>query len=1177
MTLNIKRTLPVEKNAWLHTNFSDIAKGILISAIILSVFLFLLDHTIKYLFFIFGLSLALILILLVYQNDFKLKLRIPSPKLIDYFFVICSILAFTISNLLEPSGEILFPFSIIISFFLPGWVLLRIIGVKDFQRVNLSDLCLSFALSVGLSSVIFLLVLQADIETGKALFGIYAIISLLPVLKDRVFKLFAKQEPKFDSHKEFGIFEIVILLWITIFFVTVISVIYPEMSFDPGLDIVRHFSQSNQILNSPEIYGTIYPIFHSTLATVIVLSSAPMWLFQSGLAYLSLIVVFSFYIMARSYLMDLNTHAHLLATIFFFVFSGLGWIYYVIQSLNLVDSVEYFKILLTTINNSYGDTGYGIGPFLWLWFRPVTLGFTIFFVMLYLLKNNSLSKRNYIIITSLLVGFLAGIHFPELVIFVLLIFGIAVFRPSIKLRLKETTVSILLGLVIWTVLIFSNQYFFDPQYQIHSFQFLIPLGILSGLSLVLITFYKRISFSFKINPKVIAIAALIIYGILLIYWLTNIEEDSTINFLPNLAVPLEYYPVILGVVGGIAIVGSIIVAKKYRDHPIILFLILFIITIVVGKAITYVNLNFFETGYFERRLILFVYVAATLLASVAITHFFKRIKKLDRRILKSLIVGSFVSLIVFGGIFSTYLSIEYNALRLPNISMTNNEISLLSHLSQVDPRSILLTVTDRSKLIAHYANLGDVVDKYRYPLWASEYPEQTLHVISTLNSSTIISLNTQDSKEISKNYEDGYIASHLLKVAPLLYEGQEGQILQIPTVSSPLPESQVALVLPEDSDEIYYAYDILSLGGYNYTTILLADINSLQKARVVITPNEELALKIIDYREDYKLKFEKLIVLKIDANDSLLIDKNHSTDSSLIYEDDDLLFSSKIKDISDNREIKFPDNLAVNEIFADSDFEVKSYYHPRVPFLLHKEYDGFNIDYLNVNPIIERLNSGDEKSRDFYQYMGKLLEFSEIELPHYKLTGISQYVPFSKGVVAFKNLIFQGNVILESDSAVINLKNNPIIVNLVDSELEFENVSQILPIKIDKVIVNASQGILKGGKGFYSQVSFNQSSVRFEGQPAIISIVDSNGEVNTVTSEEIEINLSESIFLIRQPKVTSDGITEFENFYGFGKVPRKVKFVNENFQINGTETLNIIFSDEFTISIDNSFKGKIIR
>jgi len=125
--------------------------------------------------------------------------------------------------------------------------------------------------------------------------------------------------------------------------------------------------------------------------------------------------------------------------------------------------------------------------------------------------------------------------------------------------------------------------------------------------------------------------------------------------------------------------------------------------------------------------------------------------------------------------------------------------------------------------------------------------------------------------------------------------------------------------------------------------------------------------------------------------------------------------------------------------------------------------------------------------------------------------------------------------------------------------------------------VNAAQGVLKDGKGFYSRVLLNQSSVQFVGRPAIISIFDSNGEIHTISSEEIEIKLPESTFLIRQPKVSCDGITKFENFYGFGKVPKNIRFDNENFQINGKVILNNKLSDEFTISVDNFFKGKITK
>ena len=136
MILKTNQFFPSLKNAGFYLQFSYITKGILICAIVFSVFLILLEHNIKYIFFILGILLASIIILFLSQNDFRFKIRIPTPKLIDYFFIICSVLVFTIDVLLEPTGEILFPFSIIVSFFLPGWVLLRILGVNVFQRLD---------------------------------------------------------------------------------------------------------------------------------------------------------------------------------------------------------------------------------------------------------------------------------------------------------------------------------------------------------------------------------------------------------------------------------------------------------------------------------------------------------------------------------------------------------------------------------------------------------------------------------------------------------------------------------------------------------------------------------------------------------------------------------------------------------------------------------------------------------------------------------------------------------------------------------------------------------------------------------------------------------------------------------------------------------------------------------
>ena len=151
----------------------------------------------------------------------------------------------------------------------------------------------------------------------------------------------------------------------------------------------------------------------------------------------------------------------------------------------------------------------------------------------------------------------------------------------------------------------------------------------------MIIFNKRPSFTFKINPIVVVSAALFVYVILFLAWFVGIDEDKEFTFKPDYAIPIEYYPVLLGVVGGIAIGGAIIVAKKHWNRPIILFLILFILAIVVGKIITYLNLNFFDTGYFERRLLLFVYVASTLLASITFLYILKSVDKINHGIIKS--------------------------------------------------------------------------------------------------------------------------------------------------------------------------------------------------------------------------------------------------------------------------------------------------------------------------------------------------------------------------------------------------------------------------------------------------------------------------------------------------------------------------------------------------------------
>ena len=204
---------------------------------------------------------------------------------------------------------------------------------------------------------------------------------------------------------------------------------------------------------------------------------------------------------------------------------------------------------------------------------------------------------------------------------------------------------------------------------------------------------------------------------------------------------------LLGIVGVFAIPGIVLVAKKYRSQPIIIFVVLFLLVIVVGRVITYVNADFVFSDYCERRMIPLVYVSASLLAPIAVLRLINRIKEEQQqqkqqqegeekkrwiaikhlKYLKNTLIVIILSFLVLGGILSTFLSTEYQILDISKYTLTNNEINLQSALNNVNPYSTLLTVTGRSMNVAEYYVLGSIVNYYRYQLWPSESPELPLH------------------------------------------------------------------------------------------------------------------------------------------------------------------------------------------------------------------------------------------------------------------------------------------------------------------------------------------------------------------------------------------------------------------------------------------------------------------
>jgi hypothetical protein len=853
--------------------------------------------------------------------------------------------------------------------------------------------------------------------------------------------------------------------------------------------------------------------------------------------------------MARSFLRDVNKHAHLFATIFFFVYSGFGWIYFVQQKLQNFDPGQNFNLLDRAVGLTYFDVGDGMSSWYWLWFRPVTLGLTITFIMFYLMKQKSLTKLQFISFFSLLVLTVSQVHFSEVAIFVVLLFVLTLLKPRIELRVVESAISIIIGLVISAGFSFIYRHFLNSEFQISSDQYLPFLIVLAILIIFLVRFNARPRFSFKLRPVFIASIALFLFCIFIIIWSFNPNLFSMQGDLETLGVPWVLYPVLLGIVGAIAIPGIILLIMKNRNHPLMIFGVLFLLAIAIGKVVSFANSNYFSTGYYERRIFPLTFAAASILASLIVAEILKEGKLFGNFKLNNTSKTILISSLILVGSLSTFLTLDYRVISTPLFGLNDTEIKLLNSLSNIDTHSTLLTLSDASRDMAQYSKAGQVLDEYRFLIWPSNTPEVALSVMSPLDSPTTIFLSDSDMQEIAKTYNHLFIERHFLKVGDMVYKGNGGEVLQIPPVSSPSPISNMILVMQEDPPKYDYAYDVLSLGLYNYSTALLADVNSISKGTIIIAPDEKIASETLLYKKEYGLQFKKLIILDLVGSDKVLNIMNSTSNSVILRENDSKWVSYPMQTIPKN-----------------------------IPTFSHKTYGDSEIYYFNLKPIIAKLEVGHDDTRQLYPSLGRLLELTNETLPSYKISKRSSFSTISGGVTAFGAASFYGNTTVKSPSAIIMADQGHVKVYSKGIISEYNNVSKIIPISVDNISIKSNSGSISGGYGFYSNAIFNSTSVtQFSGNPAVVSMIYKNQSSIKVTGKEIQLSVPKSHILVREPVIKSENYTKFNQFYGFGQVPAKIAATNEELSLSGPLTLDVRYPGNPTVARNSSFMGTVIH
>ena len=360
---------------------------------------------------------------------------------------------------------------------------------------------------------------------------------------------------------------------------------------------------------------------------------------------------------------------------------------------------------------------------------------------------------------------------------------------------------------------------------------------------------------------------------------------------------------LLGITGIFAIVSIPMLIHRHKEHSIVIFIVMFVLMICIGRAITYIGSEFTATGYFERRIVFHVYAAGCILAPFSI---FKIIEYLDKMEITSalrkrahLLSFTFISFLVLVGTLSTFISIEYQINFDSRFAVTDSKIQAISKSVSRDPYSTLLTASAQSRDIAEFSSPGYLIDSWSKQIWPSQSPELPLSILPMFNSSFIY-LQGNDDEIVSTNYKNGYLNKHLLQVAPVIYENTSEKVFQLPRLSPVSSSSDTVFVLPDHvfdypTTYYYFAYDILSLLGYNYTTALLSDVSTISKAKILVAPSESVAMKIEQYRKDYGLKYNELIALNLDGyygelwkkmTNSRLYDSNNRSSTILERVDD---------------------------------------------------------------------------------------------------------------------------------------------------------------------------------------------------------------------------------------------------------------------------------------------------
>lgn len=1133
--------------------------------------LWLIESWIKYPLFLFEIVTIIVLYLIVSGYDVKLTMKhikignLRVGLIIDVFLIVSALSLLILNASHIQGGLIQLVLALLSTSILVGYALLNIFGLaRYFSRLETA--VLSYILSYAFTSFITLASLSINEDTRTLIvLGSFIGLGLISALKHRRHKtapLSRSLSKNIDS---------LALLLATAFYTLSFYLMYPGFTLLSGTDISRHYAHSIILGRTPDIYiGSVYLFAHLHESLFLSLSTPSLVSAQTALLTLNLMLPLAFYIMARPYLERIDARLPSLATLFWVLFTnslgGFAWLHFANLKLSTTGQTQ-LQLLTTTADKTYNGTIYGI---LGSWYVPATIAFVVLMATIFLMCKKEISTSKYLALFSIMIAALYLTHVTEAVVFALFLAAYGAISRNENLRIDDSIKSSMIGF-LGVILIY---YIFS----LLTARFIINLSLLISLAFPILALLLSLVFRRNIRPrlpsfrtklrissktftKTLVLSLLFAYCVAFLSWASVTESFYTWQVDTVGLVPWFMYPLMLGINGLLAILSLYYIIRNTKSHAtLILFIAFMIFTFIAGKAVSTINLHFFDAGYSEKRFIWLIKLSLAILAPILVVFSVDMLRKKSIHVnIKTIVSVAIIGTIVLCGVSTTFLNLEYWNIvsNNPANKPSSNEMSAINALKEIldnDPKAWLATVTDTSAGMATFAAPADML-VLKQLLYTANRPEMAFTMLyrHPAYSHPYVYLHNRDLKYLNK-FNDSFLAQYF-NTLPLVFSNSEVRIYNVSKLSFPQPNSDNILIIPLDKSieeqNIYMAYNLLSRGFYNYTIAYDIDNKAVNAGTIILSfdPTEE---NIIRGCLEYLHSGGRVVVLNTNGYGFFCDDLFSISNYTLTAE---RIAGENLK-VDLPCEVSAPILISKNNQTTILSCYIASPYE--TPFISHQNYGIGELFYVNVHPIIKAMHENSNQSA-FNGVLGKL--FDDLNLTKMNPDTMLSF----DGYV--KEIYLSNDVKIETTSLLFPLKLElkQVNVEVGNYSYTFYNVTNIAISEYSRAIIEVDNAIIQNGNGFYTDFQINSTfSVKPLEDSMNLKITADGEDFNLRTVSLVLITPSNTIQLLtRTPTVSTSEVT-FVEFYPQGFLQWWTRTYGQNLKVTGLTEFSLILSDSYS-------------